>query len=188
MNIHEQREVIGEAMAGGRSSFAKALIKIRAYVELKDTIVVARNINSGMAKNLKKPNQAPRSVSVGPKVGFKPAKQVYRVVPKKTNANTIGNKKKDVEPPKEKKVDSSSDHDSEDEVASVDYEMKSFLASKKVGYGTNSLLEKLKESYENADYDYDPYDNDMYEGQNIPDKIQSICDKLDIKVRGHKKR
>ncbi|GKF70126.1 hypothetical protein Tco_0203183, partial [Tanacetum coccineum] len=38
-------------------------------------------------------------------------------------------------------VDSSGDHDSEDEVASVDNEMTNFLASKKVGYGTNSLLE-----------------------------------------------
>ncbi|GKC20766.1 hypothetical protein Tco_1022916 [Tanacetum coccineum] len=40
------------------------------------------------------------------------------------------------------KVDSLSDHDSEDEVASVDNEMVSFLASKKVGYGNNSLLEQ----------------------------------------------
>ncbi|GKC21785.1 hypothetical protein Tco_1023935 [Tanacetum coccineum] len=34
------------------------------------------------------------------------------------------------------------DNDSEDEVASVDNKMTSFLASKKVGYGTNSLLEQ----------------------------------------------
>ncbi|GKC15231.1 hypothetical protein Tco_1012013 [Tanacetum coccineum] len=53
------------------------------------------------------------------------------------------------------KVDSSGDHDSEDEVASVDNEMANFLASKKVGYG-----------------------------QDIPDKIQATCDNLDIKVRG----
>ncbi|GKF74201.1 hypothetical protein Tco_0220533 [Tanacetum coccineum] len=66
--------------------------------------------------------------------------------------------------------------------------MTSFLASKKVGYGTNSLLEQLKETYENDDYDYDPYDDDMYEGQEIPDNIQSICDNLDIKVRGRKKK
>ncbi|GKA13768.1 hypothetical protein Tco_0693414 [Tanacetum coccineum] len=56
-------------------------------------------------------------------------------------------------------VDSSGDHDSEDE-----------------------------ETYENDDYDYDPYDDDMYEGQEIPDNIQSICDNLDIKVRGRKKK
>ncbi|GKF03619.1 hypothetical protein Tco_0030542, partial [Tanacetum coccineum] len=81
------------------------------------------------------------------------------------------------------KVDSSGDHDSEDEVASVDNEIVIFLTSKKVGYGTNSLLEQWKETFENADYDYVPYDDDMYEAQEIPDKIQSICDNLDIKVR-----
>ncbi|GJV75613.1 ribonuclease H-like domain-containing protein [Tanacetum coccineum] len=50
--------------------------------------------------------------------------------------------------------------------------------------GTQSLLEQWKESYENDDYEYDPYDDDMYEGQDIPDKLQAICDNLDIKVRG----
>nr|GEV33849.1 hypothetical protein [Tanacetum cinerariifolium] len=35
-----------------------------------------------------------------------------------------------------------SDHDSEDEIESVDNEMASFLASEKVGYGTNSLLKQ----------------------------------------------
>ncbi|GJU16609.1 retrotransposon protein, putative, ty1-copia subclass, partial [Tanacetum coccineum] len=39
-----------------------------------------------------------------------------------------------------------------------------------------------KETYGNADYDYDPYDDDMYEGQKIPDNIQSICDNLDFKA------
>ncbi|GKF94509.1 hypothetical protein Tco_0284209, partial [Tanacetum coccineum] len=29
---------------------------------------------------------------------------------------------------------------------------------------------------------HDPYEDDMYEGQDIPDKIQDICDILDIKV------
>nr|GEW59197.1 RNA-directed DNA polymerase, eukaryota, reverse transcriptase zinc-binding domain protein [Tanacetum cinerariifolium] len=37
-------------------------------------------------------------------------------------------------------------------------------------------------TYENADYDYDPYDDDMYEGQEIPENIQFICDNLDIKA------
>ncbi|GJV58803.1 hypothetical protein Tco_1464903 [Tanacetum coccineum] len=63
-----------------------------------------------------------------------------------------------------KKVDYSSDHDSEDEVQPDDNEMASFLASKSVGYGTNSLLEQWRETYENVDHDYDPYDDDIYEG------------------------
>ncbi|GJY89777.1 putative reverse transcriptase domain-containing protein [Tanacetum coccineum] len=61
------------------------------------------------------------------------------------------------------KVVSSCDYDSEDEVASVDNDMAKFLA-KKDGYGTQSLLEQWTESYENGDYGYDPYDDDMYEG------------------------
>ncbi|GJS69595.1 hypothetical protein Tco_0702436 [Tanacetum coccineum] len=40
-----------------------------------------------------------------------------------------------------KKVDYPGNHDSEDEVELVDNEMTSFLASERVGFGTNSLLE-----------------------------------------------
>ncbi|GJR05303.1 hypothetical protein Tco_0207493 [Tanacetum coccineum] len=79
-------------------------------------------------------------------------------------------------------------YDSEDEVASVDNEMTYFMVSKKVDYGTNSLLEQWKETYENDDYDFDLYDDDIYEGQDMPDKIQAICDNLDIKVRGCQKK
>nr|GFA20130.1 hypothetical protein [Tanacetum cinerariifolium] len=73
------------------------------------------------------------------------------------------------------KVVYSTDYDSKDEFALVDNEMASFLA-KKDGYGTQRLLEQWKESYENADYEYDPYDDDMYEGQDIPANLQAICD------------
>nr|GEX06692.1 hypothetical protein [Tanacetum cinerariifolium] len=54
------------------------------------------------------------------------------------------------------------DDDSEDEVASIDNEMASFLA-KDDGFGTQSLLEQWKDSHD--DYEYDPYDDDLYEGQ-----------------------
>ncbi|GJT03947.1 hypothetical protein Tco_0838409 [Tanacetum coccineum] len=88
------------------------------------------------------------------------------------------------------KVDYSGEHDSEDEVEPVDNEMASFLALKPsgVGYGTNSLLQQWRETYGNVDFDYDPYNDDMYEGQEITDNIESICDKLYIKVRGGKKK
>nr|GEU53802.1 hypothetical protein [Tanacetum cinerariifolium] len=82
------------------------------------------------------------------------------------------------------KVVSLGDHDSDDEVASVDNDMAKFLALKKVRYGTNSLLEQWKESYKNDDYDFDPYDDNTYEGHDIPDKIQARCDNLDIKDKG----
>ncbi|GJY62887.1 hypothetical protein Tco_0464347 [Tanacetum coccineum] len=229
----------------GRSSSTKALIEVRADVELKDNIVVAmpklvgagfytyecpKNKVSDVVKNMKNPSQTHRGVLVGPKLGFQPTKQVYRQVSKKNNVSTSGNKKKDVVPTEEanssgslfwnakssststtlivekidkierliidgtaslvddegillKKVDSSGDHDSDDEVASVDKDMANCLASKDVSYDTNSLLEQWKESYENREYDYDPYpyDDDMYEGQDILNKIQDICDNLDIK-------
>ncbi|GJW10170.1 hypothetical protein Tco_1575997 [Tanacetum coccineum] len=87
-----------------------------------------------------------------------------------------------------KKVVYLGDHDSDDEVESVDNDMTRFLASERVGFDNNSLLEQWRDTYENVDYDYDPYDDDMYEGHEISDKIQSICDNLDIKVRGRKKK
>ncbi|GKE77013.1 hypothetical protein Tco_1543133 [Tanacetum coccineum] len=178
-----------------------------------------------MAKNLKKPSQAPRGVSVGPKVGFKPAKE-YRPVAKKPTANTSSIKKKGVEPTKEnvetsnisttpivekirkleqlvidgkgtlvdddgkpmKRVDYSGDHDSDDEVCSLDNDMAHFMATEMVGFGTQSLLKKCKDSYVNGDYDEDPYDDDMYEGHDLLDKLQDICDSLDIRVRGRRKK
>ncbi|GKA52533.1 zinc knuckle CX2CX4HX4C containing protein [Tanacetum coccineum] len=64
------------------------------------------------------------------------------------------------------KVVSFGDHDSDDEVEPVDNEMANYLASNPsgVGFGTKSLLEQWSDSYGDADYDYDPYDNNMYEG------------------------
>ncbi|GJT07354.1 ribonuclease H-like domain-containing protein [Tanacetum coccineum] len=77
--------------------------------------------------------------------------------------------------------------DSNDEVEPVENEMASFLASKSmsVGYGPKILLEQWRES--NVDDDYDPYDDDMYEGHEIPDNIQTIYDNLDMKACGWKK-
>ncbi|GKA50638.1 hypothetical protein Tco_0743711 [Tanacetum coccineum] len=74
-----------------------------------------------------------------------------------------------------KKVDYPLNLGNNDEVEPFENEMASFLASKLtgVGYGSKSLLEQWRES--NVDDDYDPYDNDMYEGQGIPDNIQIIC-------------
>ncbi|GJX26269.1 hypothetical protein Tco_0232565 [Tanacetum coccineum] len=55
------------------------------------------------------------------------------------------------------------------------------------GYGTNSLLEQWGDSYPDND-DYDPYDDDMYENHDLSEHLQSICDDLDITVRGRKKK
>ncbi|GJZ40792.1 hypothetical protein Tco_0587678 [Tanacetum coccineum] len=224
----------------GRSSYARALIEIRADVEFKDTIVMAMLkltgrgfIRLGMAKNLKKPSQASRGVPVRMKVGSKPAKE-YRPIAKKPTDNTSDIKKKGVKyqwgasnlasnranssgtsfwnvetstPIVDKigklekliiegkvtlvdddgiplkKVDYPGDHDSDDEVCLVDNDMTRSMATETVGFGTKSLPEQWTDSYVNGDYDEDPYDDDMYEGQDLPDKLQDICDNLDIRVR-----
>ncbi|GKA68395.1 hypothetical protein Tco_0768312 [Tanacetum coccineum] len=80
------------------------------------------------------------------------------------------------------------DYDSEDEVASVDNDIARSMASEMVGFGTQSLLEQWRDLYGNGDYDEDSYDDDMYEGQDLPQKLQAICDNLDIRVRGRKKK
>ncbi|GJZ14512.1 hypothetical protein Tco_0550189 [Tanacetum coccineum] len=87
-----------------------------------------------------------------------------------------------------KKVEFSGDYDSEDEVALVDNDMARFMASERVSFGTQSLLEQWRDSYGNGDYDDDPYDDDMYEGQDRSQELQAICDNLDIRVRGRKKK
>nr|GEU91269.1 hypothetical protein [Tanacetum cinerariifolium] len=148
----------------GRSSYTRAMIEIRIDVELKDTIVVAmpklvgdgfytcnicveyewkppmcacckvfghvhdespKNIDSDVAKNLKKPSQAPRGVSVGHKI------EKLIIDGKITLVDDEG-KPRD-------KVDYPGDHDSGDEVESVDNEMTSFLASEKLVMATKFL-------------------------------------------------
>ncbi|GJS58566.1 hypothetical protein Tco_0653350 [Tanacetum coccineum] len=54
-----------------------------------------KNTGACETKTMKKPSQTSRGVPVGPKVGFKPHKE-YRPVPKNPNANSSGNKKKDL--------------------------------------------------------------------------------------------
>ncbi|GJZ64881.1 hypothetical protein Tco_0621577 [Tanacetum coccineum] len=146
----------------GRSSYARVLIEVRADVELKDNIVFGhvqeecpKTINVGVAKNLKKPNQAPKGVPVGPKVTKK------LIIDGKVSL--VDDEGKPL-----KKVDYPDDHDSEDEVESIDNELTRFMASKRVGFDTNSWLKQWRDTYENADYDYDRCDDDMYEGKEIP--------------------
>ncbi|GKD56742.1 putative reverse transcriptase domain-containing protein [Tanacetum coccineum] len=136
----------------GRSSYTRAMIELQANVELKDTIVVAmpkivgEGFCSGEAKNLKKPSQTPRE---------KCRKLEKLIIDRKVTL--VDDEGKPLN-----KVDYPGDHDSEDDVESVDNDMARLLASERAGFGTNSLLEQWRDTYENADYDYDPYDDDMY--------------------------
>ncbi|GKD28369.1 putative reverse transcriptase domain-containing protein, partial [Tanacetum coccineum] len=169
-----------------------------------------KNPGLGVAKNLKKPSQAPRGVPVGSKNDVEPTTKVsnsnlFNVLNSVENDMDLGTNGGtsnlfekliidgkvifvDDEGKPVKNVDYPIDQDSEDETASVDNDVARSMASENVGFGTNSLLEQWRDTYENDDYDYDPYDDDMFEGQEIPDKIQAICDNLDIKVRGRKKK
>nr|GEU32731.1 hypothetical protein [Tanacetum cinerariifolium] len=54
-------------------------------------------------------------------------------------------------------------------------------------YGTNILLEQWRDFYPDND-DYDPYDDYMYENYDLSEHMQSICDDLNITVRGMKKK
>ncbi|GKC80452.1 hypothetical protein Tco_1131226 [Tanacetum coccineum] len=87
-----------------------------------------------------------------------------------------------------KKVECLGDYDSEDEVVLVDNDMARSLASEMVGFGTQSLPKQWRNSYGDGDYNEDPYDDDMYECHDLSQEIQDICDNLDIRVRGRKKK
>ncbi|GKB57131.1 putative reverse transcriptase domain-containing protein [Tanacetum coccineum] len=65
-------------------------------------------------------------------------------------------------------------------------DMARSMASERLGFGTQSFLEQWRNSYSNGDYDEDPYDDDMYEGQDLTQEIQAICDNLDIRGRDGK--
>ncbi|GJU33237.1 putative reverse transcriptase domain-containing protein, partial [Tanacetum coccineum] len=77
------------------------------------------------------------------------------------------------------KVDYPVNLDSDDEVEPVDNETANFLASNGVGYGLKSLWEQWRDTA--VDDEYDPYDDDMYEGHEIPENVETICDNFDIK-------
>ncbi|GJV67293.1 putative reverse transcriptase domain-containing protein, partial [Tanacetum coccineum] len=74
--------------------------------------------------------------------------------------------------------------DGEDEVEHDENETTNYLASKLKGFGYSpkSLLDQWRKTV--VDNEYDPYDDDMYKGQDIPNNIQTICDNLDIKACG----
>nr|GEV00937.1 hypothetical protein [Tanacetum cinerariifolium] len=219
----------------GRLSYASAMIKLQVGMELKDSIVVGMPKLIDVAKNLKNPRQVVRGVPVGPKVGFKLVKQVYRYVSKNvvnisgkkiqnavpkqdlSNSNPFnalnliendddlgtngGNSKSDrkgflnvvhgsyvntlitnmIDKLKFQILDDKlmfvdddgkglvpmGNVDSESVVEVVFDETANLMASTNFkggsnrGYSTNSLLEQLRET--KRDDDYDPYDDDLYE-------------------------
>nr|GEZ90473.1 hypothetical protein [Tanacetum cinerariifolium] len=174
-----------------------------------------KNTSVGEKKTVMKPSQHSRGVSVGPKIGFKPQKE-YRPVPKKPNVSPSGNKKKGVEPTIEVSnlnpfdVLNSVENDAEfgtnggttnlvnNEATSSgssfmnidndgEFASNTPIDGSEKGYGTNSLLGQLRDSYPDND-DYVSYDDDMYKNHDLSEKLQSICDDLDITIHDRKKK
>ncbi|GJV04395.1 hypothetical protein Tco_1337964 [Tanacetum coccineum] len=183
----------------GRSRYASAMIELRADVELKENIVAAMpkitregyytcNIVLSMSGNLLDVPVVSGSSFWNMDASSPTTTPIIKKIDKiekliiDGKVTLVDDEGKPLE-----KVASSCDYDREDEVALVGNEMASFLA-KKDSYGTQSLLEQWMESYENDDYEYDPYNDDMYKGHDILDKLQAICDKLDITIRGRRKK
>ncbi|GJY67684.1 hypothetical protein Tco_0470666 [Tanacetum coccineum] len=149
----------------GRSSYDRVMIELRADVELKDYIVVAMSLDIFM-RNV-------RRIQV---LGEEDSEEAYTTIVLNPIIDKIGKFEELITSEQAilvdeagnplKKVEFPGDYDSEDEVSSVDNDMARSMASERV----------------------DPYDDDMYEGQDLPQELQTICDNLDIRVRGHKKK
>ncbi|GKA38066.1 hypothetical protein Tco_0724631, partial [Tanacetum coccineum] len=156
-----------------------------------------KNIGSDVAKNVKKPSKTSRGVLVGPKLGLIKnidlflrslllalaviRRKVWNLLMRTTNlvnngANSSGSSFMNV------KNSSTSTTPIIDKIG----KFKDLLMD-----GQAILVDEAGnpfDSYGNGDYDEDPYDDDMYEGQDLPQEIQAICNNLDIRVRGRKKK
>ncbi|GKA44567.1 hypothetical protein Tco_0737291 [Tanacetum coccineum] len=151
----------------GRSSYTRVMIELRVDVELKDNIVAAMHKIIGEGYYI--PVIFMLSMSANPlgKLRFMDD-DGNPLVPTGI-------------------VDSDSEVEVDfDETANLRISMSGKEGSDK-GYGTNSLLEKWSDSYQDND-DYDPYNDDMYENHDMSEHLQSICDDLDITVSGRKKK
>ncbi|GKC79622.1 hypothetical protein Tco_1130396, partial [Tanacetum coccineum] len=189
----------------GRSSYTKAMIELRAAVKLKDTIVFSsckvfghvldecpKKIVLDVMKNLNNPRQAARGVQVGPKVGFKPTKQVYKPLSNKNNARTFG-KKKQAELPRQE-VSNSNPFDTLNSIKNdddLDDDGKPLYKadSMSIADSDSEVEEVFNEIAETKrDDDYDPYDDGLYESHDVSKNFLAICNDFDITFRGRKKK
>ncbi|GJZ78518.1 hypothetical protein Tco_0643355 [Tanacetum coccineum] len=167
-------------------------------------------MSEGEKKIVKKPSQTSRGVPIGQKIGFKHQKE-YRPVSKSLllivafifNDVKLGTNKGTTNLVNNGTTSNGSsfmnvDNSSTGTTPIIDKieKFEELLTSgqtilvdetERVGFGIQSLLEQWRDSYGNGEYDDDPYD-DMYEGQDLSQELQAICDNLDIRVRGRKKK
>nr|GEW05952.1 hypothetical protein [Tanacetum cinerariifolium] len=198
----------------GRSSYARAMIELRANVELKDTIVVAMpklvmgSIDalyvlsmSGNLPSVRVVREVATGVQVGPKVGFKPTKQFYKLVSNKSSVSSSSKKKQaEVSRPEVSnsnpsdalnsvendddldddgkllpKVVSTVNANSDSEVEEVFNETACYMASTNLKSGSESGYDtkSLLEQWKKTkqDDDYDPYDDNFYESYDMSENL-----------------
>nr|GEU55719.1 hypothetical protein [Tanacetum cinerariifolium] len=164
-NCHPDENLLKE---DGRSSYARVMIELRADVELNDNIVVA------MPKITK---ESQYTCNVHVEYEWKPP-------------SSSGKKKKGLEPTIEVSnsnpfdVLNSVNNDGEfGKLSLLDDDGNPLVPTGMV----KSDSEVEMDSYPDND-DYDPYDDDMYDNHDMSEHLQSICDDLDITIRGRKKK
>nr|GEW22184.1 hypothetical protein [Tanacetum cinerariifolium] len=184
----------------GRSSYARVMVELKADMELKYNIVVA------MPKITREGHY---TCNVHVEYDWKPYRcfsckvfrhvheectkntgAEYRSVTKKPNASSSGNKKKSVEPTIEVSksnlfdVLNSVDNDGEfGKLRLLDNDGNPLVPTGIVESDSEVELDSYPDNV-----DYDPYDDDMYKNHDLSEHLQSICDDLDITVRGRKNK
>ncbi|GJT77079.1 retrotransposon protein, putative, ty1-copia subclass [Tanacetum coccineum] len=202
----------------GRSGYARVMIELRADMELKDNIMVVmpKIIGEGyytctvcVEYEWKPPTcscckvfghtqeECPKNIGL---VGFKPHKE-YRPILKKPTSSPSSNKKKGVAHTNEV-----SNSNSFDVLNSVDNDMKfdtnrgttnlvnnrdnssgsSFMNVENTSTSNTPIIDKIRK-FEDLLIDGQAIFVDEA-GQDLPQEIQAICDNLDIRVRGRKKK
>ncbi|GKD26835.1 proteasome subunit alpha type-5, partial [Tanacetum coccineum] len=172
----------------GRSSYARLMIKLRADVELKDTIVPTASSSGNKKKGVEQTNEVSNSNpfevlnSVDNDVEFDTNRGTTNLFNNK--ANSSGSSFMNVEnsgtstTPIIDKIGKFKDLLISGQAILVNEAVNHL---KKVECPGDYDSENEKGSYGNGKYDEDPYDDDMYEGQDLPQEIQAICDNLDIR-------
>ncbi|GJS26193.1 ARID DNA-binding domain-containing protein [Tanacetum coccineum] len=174
----------------GRSSYARAMTKLRADVEFKDIIMAfghvldesPKKIISDVLKSLKNPRQAVR-VQVGLRLGFEPTKQVYQHVSKMNGASASGKMQAGST---RQKVDDPINADSDNEMGEVFNETAGFMASTSFKVDNNSksgsfmgnkiIYEQWKKTYIE-----DPHDDDDF---GLTDAQLKFVNAFDISPHG----
>ncbi|GJY29785.1 hypothetical protein Tco_0405552 [Tanacetum coccineum] len=162
-----------------------------------------KNIGVGETKNLKNTSQTPKGIPVGQKMGFKPKQSnpfdVFKSVENDVDLGTNGGISNTADKgtsnvsssntPVGEKIDKIERQICEGKLMFMDDDGNPLVPTdgSNKGYGTNSLLEQWRNLYPNND-DYNQYYDDMYKNHDMSELLQSICDNLDIKVCGRKKK